>query len=107
MEEKKVSSTCRVISSLSYMSIIFAPFLVPVLVYCFMNDDHEVREHARKAITFHLIPIVALAILSILYFESGMLFTTFSVFCMIIFGGTAISVVIWNLVRGIHVLLQK
>ncbi|MGM7702861.1 DUF4870 domain-containing protein [Pseudalkalibacillus sp. Hm43] len=101
-----MSSTCRVISSLGYMSIIFAPFLVPVMIYCFMGD-HLVREHAKKAIKFHLIPIVALAMLSILFFEMGMLFNVFSISCIILFGGIALTLVVWNIVRGIVVLLEK
>jgi hypothetical protein len=107
MEEKQVSSMCRVISSLGYMSIIFAPFLVPVMIFCFMNDHLEVREHARIAFQTHLIPIVALAMMSILFFEMGMLFNGFSIVCFIVFGGIAVTAVVWNIVKGIKILLAK
>ncbi|WP_349408588.1 hypothetical protein [Pseudalkalibacillus sp. SCS-8] len=101
-----MSSSYKFISSLSYLSIVFAPFLVPFMIYLF-NDHLEVKKHARKAITTHLIPIIALALLSILFFESGQLLNVLSISYIVLFGGTAIVLIIWNVVRGIHVLLEK
>ncbi|WP_221566885.1 hypothetical protein [Alkalihalobacillus sp. TS-13] len=101
-----MSSSGKLIKSLSYMSVFFAPFIVPAVIFLLI-DDRDVRQHARLAYISHLIPVLALAILSILFFESGQIVNYFTVISMIIFGGAAVTAAIWNIMKGIHVLQEK
>ncbi|WP_257351753.1 DUF4870 domain-containing protein [Pseudalkalibacillus decolorationis] len=93
----------RVISSISYLSIFCAPFLVAAIIYL-TSEDKGVQEHARKALWLHLIPIVSLALLSITFFELGQIFNGVTITCIILFGGVAISVVTMNVVIGMKIL---
>ncbi|WLD92937.1 hypothetical protein [Alkalihalobacillus sp. AL-G] len=101
-----VSSSEKVISSLSYLSIFCAPFLVAAIIYLTI-DDKEVREHAETALRAHLIPIVSLALLSISFFELGQIFNTVTITCIVIFGGVTLVGVIWNVVKGVKILKNK
>ncbi|MCF6410216.1 hypothetical protein [Pseudalkalibacillus salsuginis] len=101
-----MSSSGKLFKSLSYMSIFFAPFIVPAIIFLLI-DDLDVRQHARLASTSHLIPVIALATLSILFFESGQILNHFTIISMILLGGVAVTAAIWNLMKGIRVLQQK
>ncbi|WP_338753163.1 DUF4870 domain-containing protein [Bacillus sp. FJAT-52991] len=99
----------KILSSLCYFSIFFAPFLFPVIVYFIASG--EVKNHAKRAFWTHLIPYVLL-IAGILF--SGVLglgaqgemtagigiIMTYIVFALI-----GLYFFIWNIVRGIKVLL--
>ncbi|WP_080873537.1 DUF4870 domain-containing protein [Oceanobacillus timonensis] len=102
----------KLLSSLCYFSIFFAPFLFPILVWIFGNE--ETKAHAKKALWTHLIPIIAIIIAgSIIVLirvgqigqgnPDGMLLITTMIaiaVCFII----DIYYFIWNIVKGIKVL---
>lgn len=47
----------RVIASLNYFSIFFAPFLFPIIVY-FVTTNNTVKHHAKRALFSHIIPVL-------------------------------------------------
>lgn len=63
----------RLLSALSYLSVFFAPFLVPIIIFLVSKDD-EVRDHSKKALISHLIPFVSAIFAFALFF--GSIFTT-------------------------------
>ncbi|WP_019413835.1 DUF4870 domain-containing protein [Paenisporosarcina sp. TG20] len=111
----------RLLSALCYFSILFAPFLLPIIVY-FISPDTEVKYHAKRSIISHLIP-VALGIIGFIVLMVGSLtmyntmspsigtstsfdFLTASVplLFMLVYAILSIIVLIWNIVQGIKVL---
>ena len=102
----------KLLSSLCYFSIFFAPFLFPIVVW--ILGDEETKVHAKKALWTHLIPIIATTIAGIIIFTVGMgqiwageanggfLLTTVIAIaiCVII----DIYYFIWNIIKGIKVL---
>ena len=115
----------RVLSSLCYFSVLFAPFLLPIIVY-FITPDTEVKHHAKRSLLSHLIP-VALGIIGFIIMMIGS-FTMFgssvdgtmytgpetnfffnagtTVLFVILYGILSLVVLIWNIIQGIKV-LQK
>ncbi|MEK5216920.1 DUF4870 domain-containing protein [Psychrobacillus sp. FSL H8-0487] len=105
----------RILSALSYFSVLFAPFLLPIIVY-FVSQDPEVKYHAKKSLISHIIPVVLLVILFISIFSSFMPFTTgyneqptlwMAVGPLILIGIymlVYVIVMVWNIVQGIKVL---
>ena len=59
----------RILSALCYFSILFAPFLLPLIVY-FVSPDTEVKYHAKRSLLSHLIP-VALGIVGFIVLMIG------------------------------------
>jgi Domain of unknown function (DUF4870) len=96
-----------ILSSLCYFSILFAPFLFPLIVY--FVAESEVKYHAKKALWTHLVPYVALLlgfILSIIIPYKP----TIGIGFILTFGITAILTVyyfIWNIVKGVKLLTAQ
>ncbi|WP_203363570.1 DUF4870 domain-containing protein [Bacillus sp. REN10] len=99
----------QVLSSLCYFSIFFAPFLFPVVVY-FVADE-EVKAHAKSAFWSHIIPFIVLVVGMILSGVLGIgaqeemavgigIVVTYGIFVLI-----GLYFFIWNIVKGIKVLL--
>lgn len=59
----------KILSALSYFSVLFAPFLLPIIVY-FISQDSEVKYHAKKSLISHIIPVILLIILFVSVFSS-------------------------------------
>lgn len=55
----------RPLSALSYLSVFFAPFIVPILVFL-ISKDEEVRSHSKKALISHLIPFLSIVLVFLL-----------------------------------------
>ncbi|ACK38727.1 DUF4870 domain-containing protein [Listeria monocytogenes] len=101
----------RILNALSYFSILFAPIIVPVLIWIFAKSE-EVSHHAKVALLTHIIPtIIGILCFSSVFVtamtNSGILssFTFFITASLFIF--TLIAVVglfIFNIVRGIQML---
>ncbi|AIK38460.1 MULTISPECIES: DUF4870 domain-containing protein [Bacillus] len=101
----------NILSSLSYISIFFAPILVPIIIY-FVAEE-EVKYHAKKALWTHLIPcvtvIIGLAISGVVGFSTlsenaigiALLIGTFAIAFIL-----SIYYFIWNIVKGIKVLKE-
>jgi len=111
----------RVLSSLCYFSVLFAPFLLPLIVY-FITPDKEVKYHAKRSIISHLIP-VALGIIGfiVLMIGSFAMFSTVDplagpstsfdflaagvpLLFMLVYAILSLIILIWNIVQGIKVL---
>lgn len=100
----------KIISALCYVSLLFAPFLLPVIVYFFMKDA-EVKYHAKRALLSHSIP-TALSILLVILGLIGMFSMNYEnmsgyiilmlVFIAIYFVITLI-VIIWNLIQAYRI----
>ncbi|OAJ74200.1 hypothetical protein AYJ08_10230 [Brevibacillus sp. SKDU10] len=98
----------HILSSLCYLSVFFAPFLLPIIVY--FVGDHAVKVHAKKALWTHLIPyvtlVIGLAVSGTIGLNQG---TETAVGFSIIatYAITAIVMIyyfIWNIVKGVKVL---
>ncbi|MDX8360615.1 MULTISPECIES: DUF4870 domain-containing protein [Bacillaceae] len=98
----------KLLSSLSYFSVFFAPFLFPIVAY-FVTESNEVKSHAKSAFVSHLLPFVSIILAIIIafidIFSGGVAFTTvfWPIVIIIIVN---VGVVIWNIIRGIQVLIQ-
>ena len=105
----------KLLSAFSYLSIFFAPFIVPLVVY-FISKDPDVKRHSIRALLSHLIP----AVIGVLFFII-FIFSTVSIsvtnlngdnpsFPIIWFAGFALyllvslGIVIWNIVQAIRVI---
>ncbi|GGB44919.1 membrane protein [Fictibacillus barbaricus] len=94
----------KIISALCYFSLFFAPFLFPIAVY-FIADDNEVMEHAKKSFLSHILPIIAVPLGIIIIFETQY-HPAAIVISALIFGTLTLIVMIWNIVKGIKVILS-
>ncbi|WP_377887717.1 DUF4870 domain-containing protein [Alkalihalobacillus sp. R86527] len=91
----------KVMSSLCYFSVFFAPFLFPIIVFFVMRDE-EVTYHAKRAVFSHLLPFASVIIAFIAIFGLDIGIVVFLSF--IVFGLLNVIVFIWNIVKGIQVL---
>jgi cytochrome c biogenesis factor len=104
-----LDKTNKVLASLNYFSVFFAPFLLPIAIY-FIVDHIEVRQHAKKALVSHIIPFLSiLAVIGMIVF-SGFSNPSEVTFLTVFFGGFLVVglinliVFIWNIVKGIKLL---
>lgn len=99
--------TKKVLSALSYFSIIFAGFIFPLVVFL-ASDDKEVKYHAKKAFLSHLIPLLTLPVLLITFYldmnASNEYFPYFTIGGAVLSSIVGIIVLIWNIVKGVKVL---
>jgi uncharacterized protein len=51
-----------------HASALFAPILIPLIVFLLKRDAFFVRDHAREALIFHLFMIVVMFVCQILFF---------------------------------------
>lgn len=104
-------ATNKVISSLCYFSVFFAPFILPIAIY-FIVDDEEVKSDAKKSLISHIIPLLSLVALIAMVIFSSMAHAGEGNFLYLFFGGFVVIAIlnlivfIWNIVKGIKV-LQK
>ncbi|MDN4495056.1 DUF4870 domain-containing protein [Ureibacillus aquaedulcis] len=100
----------KIISALCYASLLFAPFLLPLIVY-FVIKDKEVKYHARRAFVSHSIP-TALSILLAIFGFIGMLTLDYNnmsgyVILMFVLMGiyflVTIGIIIWNIIQAYRI----
>ncbi|RHW34741.1 hypothetical protein D1B33_13925 [Lysinibacillus yapensis] len=100
----------KIISALSYVSILFAPFLLPLVVY-FVIKDAEVKHHAKRAFISHSIP-AALSLLLALFGFIGVFsanngnidgFVIWMFAFMAIYFIISMTVIVWNFVQAFRV----
>jgi hypothetical protein len=96
--------TQKLLSAVCYFSLFFAPFLLPIIIY-FVVDQEEVMEHAKKSFLSHLLPVIAVPLGIIIVFETQYNLTAIIV-CGLIFGTLTLIVTIWNIVKGIKVIIS-
>ena len=101
MKGEAIMSVEKVMSSLCYFSVFFAPFLFPIIVY-FVVRDEEVSYHAKRSIVSHLLPFltIILALFAIFVMDIGVVI----ILGFILFSLLNVVVFIWNIVKGIQVL---
>lgn len=98
----------NILSALCYFSILFAPFLLPIIVYFIAEDD--VKYHAKKALWTHVIPyavlFVGLGLSGVFGLSMGestgvaiAILATYAIFAV-----AGIYYFIWNIVKGVKVL---
>lgn len=101
--------TNKVLSALCYFSVIFAPFVVPIIIY-FVVDDKNVKGHAKSSLISHIIPAFFFLFVMISVFTSvfiqGDEFPTVFFLSVILFVIVNVIIFIWNIVRGIKVLIK-
>lgn len=93
----------KILSSLCYFSVFFAPFLFPIIMYIFATGS--VRYHAGKSLWTHLVPYLA----AIIGFTVGTIlmysdYRTIGLLVIVVFALVGVYYLILNLVRGIRVL---
>ncbi|MEG9295725.1 DUF4870 domain-containing protein [Mangrovibacillus sp. Mu-81] len=102
--------TNKVLSALCYFSIFFAGFIFPIIVY-FVAENPHVKKDAKAALLSHIIPIIAIPFLFAGIFLDIGIFATGSglpIFLLVTVGLFIlinIIIVIWNVYKGIKVLL--
>lgn len=103
----------RLLSALSYFSIFFAPFLLPLIIF-FASSNELVKKHTKRAMLSHIIPVVAGIIVFIIFIiitnvrsldnVSGDSIFFIWIIVMIIYAIVSLGITIWNVVQGIRVL---
>ncbi len=110
----------RILSALCYFSVLFAPFLLPIIVY-FISSDTEIKHHAKRSLISHMIPI-GVGLIGIIFLIVGS-FTLYSpspslnsstsfdfyaaslpFLFMVLYFILSIIVLIWNIVQGVKLL---
>lgn len=107
--------TNKMLSASTYFSILFAPFILPIIVY-FLTTEKEVKYHAKRSLISHIIPAIFFVFLLLAIFANFIPIgytgnptnMWSSMTTALIFMGlyTVINIVlfIWNIVQGIKVL---
>jgi surface polysaccharide O-acyltransferase-like enzyme len=102
--------TRKVLSSLCYFSIFFAGFIFPLVVY-FASGDQGTKAHAKKSLFSHLIPLILMPFVVIAVLNDSVNIQneipTFTIISIVAFALTGIAVTIWNIVKGVKVLLAE
>ncbi|KGX84417.1 DUF4870 domain-containing protein [Pontibacillus litoralis] len=101
----------KVIASLCYFSIFFAPVILPIVVY-FVSEG-ETKVHAKKAFWSHIVPYLVLVTGFIVFgvvgitTNSGTIAGLSFITIFLIFGLLCLFYFIWNIIKGIQVLQGK
>ena len=104
--------TNKILSSLSYFSILFAPFILPVIVY-FVSEDREVKYHAKRSLISHIFPVILTVILFFTLFFNIYSIPTdgtsmgplvLPVILMLLYMLVYGILLVWNIIQGIKVL---
>ncbi|MGD6817160.1 hypothetical protein [Metabacillus sp. 84] len=100
--------TNKVLSSLCYFSVLFAPFLFPLIVY-FAVDHPESKAHAKKSFFSHVIPAVTVAAYILIFFGAAFAEQDQLVGIVFLSGFPVVLIVnlivfVWNIVKGIKIL---
>ncbi len=110
----------RILSALCYFSILFAPFLLPIIVY-FITSDLEVKHHAKRSLLSHLLPI-GLLVIAIFFMVIGAftapsmtydgstagfgVMSALPILFMILYMIVSLVILIWNIIQGVKI-MQK
>ncbi len=101
--------TKKVLASLCYFSIFFAGFIFPIIIY-FVSDDRELKHHAKSALLSHILPVIMiLVVIGGVFLDIGILASggipPFMLITIILSAIVSIGVTIWNVYKGIKVLM--
>ncbi len=102
--------TRKVLSSLCYFSIFFAGFIFPLIVYI-ATGDKVTKRHAKKSLISHLIPLIPTPLIVFaIYNDFANLpdrVPAFTIISMVVLMIIWIVVVIWNIIKGVKVLVAE
>jgi Domain of unknown function (DUF4870) len=103
--------TRKVLSGLCYFSIFFAGILFPLVVMLASGDD-VTKNHAKKALLSHLIPLIPVPLLLFAIFSdiNAINNDTIPVFTLISAGIlvlVSLIVTIWNVIKGVKALMME
>ncbi|MEH7501371.1 DUF4870 domain-containing protein [Neobacillus drentensis] len=102
--------TRKVLSSLCYFSIFFAGFIFPLIVYIATGDE-VTKRHAKKSLISHLIPLIPTPLIVFaIYNDFANLpdrVPAFTIISMVVLMIIWIVVVIWNIIKGVKVLVAE
>ena len=105
----------NLLSAFSYLSIFFAPLLVPLAIY-FFSKDREVKHHSMRALLSHLIPLALGILFFILFIFSTLSFSlsnpsegnpSFLIFWIVGFAVyliVSLGIFIWNIIQAIRII---
>lgn len=93
----------QLLSSLSYFSVFFAPFILPIIVWIVSNDAY-VEKHAKRALLSHLFPVIAAVVLIIMAIGAGSFGAVLGY--VVLFGIIYFGAFLYNVVKGIQVLRE-
>ncbi|WP_274364168.1 DUF4870 domain-containing protein [Paenibacillus thermotolerans] len=110
-----MNQTDRVLSALAYFSIFFLGFIFPAVLW-FITNNPQVKRHAGAAFISHCIPVILAVVAFIMGFfifgfsliniEGHAIMSFAGMFILLgLFGLISLAVVIWNVYKGIKVLL--
>ena len=100
--------TSRVLSGLSYLSVLFAGILFP-LVLLFATEDKRTKHHAKKAFFSHLIMLIPVPV--IVYAAITQIGMNQAEFPVLFIGSILFTVVlslivtVWNIIKGIQIFM--
>jgi hypothetical protein len=105
--------TNRLLSALSYFSILFAGIIFPIIVY-FIAEEKAVKAHAKKALLSHIVPFIPIPVVGTIIIL-GMINSdgTSTIYPILFFCGVGLTillsfiVLIWNLIKGVKVLQSE
>lgn len=102
----------KILSAFSYLSIFFAPFIVPLIVF-FVSKDSDVKRHSIRALVSHLIPLACGIIMFILFAVSAISLENYSgdnptlvivwFAAFVIYLLVSLGIVIWNIIQAVRV----
>lgn len=100
----------KVLSSLCYFSIFFAGFIFPLVVLIASGDD-STKKHAKSALLSHLVPLITIPFLIFALLSDFARMETevpvFTIVTVVLMVLVSIVVVIWNIIKGVKVLVAE
>ncbi|WP_122645045.1 DUF4870 domain-containing protein [Enterococcus mediterraneensis] len=107
----------KILSALSYISIIFAPFIFPLIVWFLTPSGSETKYHAGRALKLHLLPVVLMVILFIMIGGIGLFWGDHplamqslglgTLLIIILISVVSVALGIYNLYYGIKLLVAE
>lgn len=102
----------KIVNALSYLSIMFAPFIFPFIVWLITDNDKDMHDTARHAFLLHLIPLVLTFLTILIVGVLGMVsqqaaFTGFLFIALLgLVAMVDLGIFIYNLYLGIKILVS-
>lgn len=106
--------TNKILRSGSYLSVIFAPIIIPIVVWI-LSSDKQVIKDAKHALWLHLIPAMAgILIIGLIGLAYGMfdgghggtLTGIIVVLLVILLAAVLLGMYIYNIVVGLRILIH-
>ncbi|WP_199615409.1 hypothetical protein [Paenibacillus alkalitolerans] len=109
-----MNQTERALSALAYFSVFFLGFIFPAVLF-FVTNHPEVRRHALAAFISHCIPVgfgiavfIAFAGIGWMAVSSESPAALAGIFIVLgLFGLVSLIVVIWNVYKGVKLLMRQ